>query len=163
MVREVKVATSGLTHLGCEINVMPMNLPTRMPSSRATSRSIGTTQTDVVELLRRLGDESQRRCALAEMNDLLVSLPPDELRAAVHAPPPVALSPQTANYAAAMVEYACSRAGIESPLWTATVPPLDDPVFGSTLPSLRLHLLTHSPPPFRRRNIFIDTSLGGRV
>jgi hypothetical protein len=32
-------------------------------------------------------------------------------------------------------------------------------------PSLRLraHLLTSSPPPFRRRNIFIDTTLGGRV
>jgi len=26
------------------------------------------------------------------------------------------------------------------------------------LQSLRLHLLTHSPPPFRRRNIFIDSS-----
>jgi len=28
---------------------------------------------------------------------------------------------------------------------------------------LRLHLLTHSPAPFRRRNIFIDASVGARV
>lgn len=140
-----------------------MNQPVSMPSALATPISIGSAHTRVVELLRRLCDESQRRYALAEMNDLLMSLPPHELRAAVQAPPPVALSPQTANYAAAMVEYACARDGIEPPSWTATVPPLDHPVFGSTLPSLRLHLLTHSPPPFRRRNIFIDTSLGGRV
>jgi hypothetical protein len=36
-------------------------------------------------------------------------------------------------------------------------------VFCSSLQSLRMHLLTHSPPPFRRRNIFIDSSLGQRV
>jgi hypothetical protein len=29
--------------------------------------------------------------------------------------------------------------------------------------SLRLYLLTHSPAPFRRRNIFIDASVGSRV
>ena len=29
--------------------------------------------------------------------------------------------------------------------------------------SLRLHLLTHSPPPFRLRNIFIDSSVGTRM
>ena len=40
---------------------------------------------------------------------------------------------------------------------------LSEPEFGSQLQSLRLHLLTHSPPPFRRRNIFIDTSIGGQV
>jgi hypothetical protein len=36
-------------------------------------------------------------------------------------------------------------------------------VFGSTLVSLRLYLLTHSPPPFRRRNIFIDATVGSSV
>jgi hypothetical protein len=36
-------------------------------------------------------------------------------------------------------------------------------VFGSELQSLRLYLLTHSPPPFRARNIFIDSSLGDRI
>ena len=41
--------------------------------------------------------------------------------------------------------------------------PLAEPVFGSDLMSLRLYLLTHSPAPFRRRNIFIDASVGFRV
>jgi hypothetical protein len=40
---------------------------------------------------------------------------------------------------------------------------LTEPVFGSELQSLRLYLLTHSPPPFRARNIFIDATLGDRV
>jgi hypothetical protein len=43
------------------------------------------------------------------------------------------------------------------------VVPLEEPAFGTALQSLRLHLLTHSPPPFRLRNIFIDSSLGQRV
>lgn len=29
--------------------------------------------------------------------------------------------------------------------------------------SLRLHLLTRSPPPFRRRNLFVDSSIGQRA
>jgi hypothetical protein len=61
------------------------------------------------------------------------------------------------------VEYACARRGIEVPAWTGQIPPLASPLFGSQLESLRLYLLTHSPPPFRRRNIFIDASIGARV
>jgi hypothetical protein len=49
------------------------------------------------------------------------------------------------------------------PEWTRSIPLLVEPVFGSDLKSLRLHLLTNSPPPFRSRNIFIDSTLGDRV
>ena len=35
--------------------------------------------------------------------------------------------------------------------------------FASELKSLRLHLLTKSPAPFRRRNLFVDSTLGDRV
>ena len=62
-----------------------------------------------------------------------------------------------------MVEYACARRNISPPPWTQSIVPLSEPVFGSTLVSLRLHLLTHSPPPFRSRNIFIDSTVGARV
>jgi hypothetical protein len=41
--------------------------------------------------------------------------------------------------------------------------PLAEPVFASSLQSLRLHLLVLSPAPFRRRNIFIDSTLGARI
>jgi hypothetical protein len=81
----------------------------------------------------------------------------------VAAPPPSGLTPFLINYITAMVERACVQRGIAAPAWTRTVAPLTEPVFGSALESLRLHLLTHSPPPFRFRNIFIDASLGEQV
>jgi hypothetical protein len=51
----------------------------------------------------------------------------------------------------------------DAPSWTGEVRPLEKPVFGSSLKSLRLHLLRHSPVAFRSRNIFIDSSIGDRV
>jgi len=96
------------------------------------------------------------------MASLLCALTPGELRDAVAAPPSVVLTPFLANYIAAMVEYGCARNSIAPPAWTRTVVSLDEPAFGTTLLSLRLHLLRHSPPPFRRRNIFIDSTPGGQ-
>ena len=104
-----------------------------------------------------------RSFALAELNTLLSSLSAGELSDACAEPPLVSLSPFVANYVAAMVEYACAHRAIAPPAWTTTITPLVEPAFGTTLQALRLHLLTRSPPPFRRRNIFIDSSLGGQV
>ena len=101
--------------------------------------------------------------ALAELNGWRGALGADELPEAVASPPPPGLTPYLANYLAAMVEYACGRHDVPPPTWTGAIPPLAEPVFGSELMSLRLYLLTHSPPPFRRRNIFIDATVGGRV
>jgi len=67
------------------------------------------------------------------------------------------------NYVTAIVEVAAHRAGVVPPRWTASVKPLDAPVCIDPSPSLRAHLLTASPPPFRRRNIFIDSTVGDRV
>jgi uncharacterized protein (DUF1778 family) len=106
---------------------------------------------------------AQPSFALAELNTLLSTFTAGELRDAVAATPPPGLTPFLANYVAAMVEYACSKHGVAAPGWTRSIEPLIDPVFGSALQSLRLHLLTHSPPPFRVRNIFIDASLGDRI
>jgi len=73
------------------------------------------------------------------------------------------LPPFLANYIAAMVEYACAKHRIAVPAWTRSIAPLADPVFGSELKGLRHYLLTHSPAPFRSRNIFIDSTVGDRV
>jgi uncharacterized protein (DUF1778 family) len=107
--------------------------------------------------------EASSRFALAELNTLLTELTPGEMRDAVATAPSVAISPYLANYVAAIVEYGCARCSVPAPAWTQSIAPLESPVFGSSLQSLRLHLLTHSPPPFRRRNIFIDSSLGQSV
>jgi len=101
--------------------------------------------------------------ALAELNSLLSCLTASELTDAIAAPPTVTLTPFMANYVAAMIESACEKRGIPVPGWTRAIVPLLEPAFGSALQSLRLHLLTHSPPPFRRRNIFIDSSLDKQI
>jgi hypothetical protein len=101
--------------------------------------------------------------ALAEINSLLTAFTAAELHAAIAASPQVSLTPFLANYVAAMVEYACAKRAIVLPAWTRAIPPLVEPVFGTNLKSLRLHLLTHSPAPFRQRNIFVDATLGDRV
>ncbi len=114
------------------------------------------------ELTESCTDPRGARFALAELNSCLESLGVGELREAVSSPPP-RLPPKLANYVAAMVEYACGKKGVAPPSWVHATAPLTEPEFGSSLMSLRLYLLTHSPAPFRRRNIFIDASVGSRV
>ena len=64
---------------------------------------------------------------------------------------------------AATVEHAAMQKHVAPPEWTREIEPLEEPVFGSALRSLREHLLFHAPIAFRRRNIFIDASVGARV
>jgi len=115
------------------------------------------------ELTSACAAEVGGRFALAELNSFLSGLAAGELRDAVQTAPAARLPAIQANYLAAMVEYACARLSIGVPDWAGRIAPLANPVFGSELESLRLYLLTHSPPPFRRRNIFIDASIGARV
>jgi uncharacterized protein (DUF1778 family) len=132
-------------------------------SSYVLSRVLPRHERQVQELLRVLQDDASQPLVLAELNDLLTRLAPEELRLAVAPAPPPSLSAELSNYWAAMVEHACARRLIPAPAWTRSIAPLEQPIFGSSLESLRLHLLAHSPPAFRRRNIFIDTTIGGRV
>ena len=107
--------------------------------------------------------EGDYRFALAELNTLLATLSAGELREAIAVRPTASLSPFLANTVAAMVELACAQRGIAPPAWAGDVQPLPEPAFGSSLQSVRLHLLRSSPAPFRRRNLFIDASLGHQV
>jgi len=132
-------------------------------STYVLSRVISVPASRFRDCLKACAGQASPGFALAELNSLLGALTPGELRDAVAAPPSVTLTPFLANYIAAMVEYGCARSSIAPPAWTRTVAPLNEPAFGTTLQSLRLHLLTHSPPPFRRRNIFIDATLGDRI
>lgn len=100
---------------------------------------------------------------LAELNSLLSSWTAAELRDAIAAPPTATWRPFLSNYVAAMIEQACERRSVRVAGWVRAIAPLAEPAFGSTLKSVRLHLLTHSPAPFRRRNLFIDATLGDRV
>jgi hypothetical protein len=114
-------------------------------------------------ILRALADAGERRFALAELNDLLSALAPVELGDAVAQGDVARLSPFLQNYVAAMVEQAASVAGVEPPGWVAAVPPLERPYFAAPFAGLRWHLLTASPVAFKRRNLFVDATLGAQV
>jgi uncharacterized protein (DUF1778 family) len=103
------------------------------------------------------------RYALAELHDVLARLQPREFADAVGAGIPPGLSPYLANYVAAMVEHAATRKGVRPPGWVGEIAPLDQPVFGAALTSLRPHLLKAAPVAFKRRNIFVDAAVGDRV
>ena len=113
-----------------------------------------------IRLTAAVGAAGRISYPLADLNDLLTEAPAEEIGTL---PRPSLTDPYRLNYVTAMVELAAHRAGIVPPLWTAGVEPLPAPVFIDSSIALRAHLLTASPPPFRRRNIFIDSSLGDRV
>ena len=114
-------------------------------------------------LLKALSTADKPGYVLAELNELLTQLSTGEFKLAVSEPPQVQLDPYWENYVAATIEQAAAGKSVDAPSWTGDVKPLKEPVFGSSLQSLRLHLLTHSPVAFRSRNIFIDSSIGDRV
>lgn len=115
------------------------------------------------ELLHALRDADRAPFALAELNDLLTDLAPRELAELAAGAEIRGLSPYLRNYVAAMVELAAHRKGIPPPGWVREVEPLGKPHFATPLAGLRLHLLQASPVPFRRRNLFVDASVGDRV
>ena len=98
----------------------------------------------------------------AELHDLLSRCTAVDFSGLVETLPSVRLEAWRANYLAAMVETAAHRVGLAPPAWAASVAPLETPWFATPLRSLRPYLLRVSPPAFKRRNLFIDTTLGGR-
>lgn len=108
-------------------------------------------------------DAASARLILGELNDFLKELTGPAFVAAVVGLPVNLPDDYLANYVAAMVETAAYQKGVRPPEWTATVPPLSRPAFATELLSLRLHLLLASPPAFRRRNLFVDATIGDRV
>ncbi len=115
------------------------------------------------ELLALLAGDADHRFVLAELNDFLTATASADLVNAVDHADVAALTPFLRNYVAAMVEHACHTRRIEPPVWASMVAPLDTPWFATLLRSLRPHLLRASPVAFRRRNLFVDATLGARV
>ena len=114
-------------------------------------------------LVSELSRARHRRPVLAAINDFLCSLRPGEYEDAVADIPRSGLPPVVANQLAAMVEQAAGDLGRRPPDWTRQVEPLPEPWFATQIESLRLHLLVVSPPVFRRRNLFVDATLGDRI
>jgi uncharacterized protein (DUF1778 family) len=134
-------------------------------SSYVLSRVLPAAAERFVELVRVLerDDAQERRFALAELNDLLTGLAPAELTRAVGTPDLRSVPRIWQNYLAAMVELAAHQKEVAPPAWVRMVEPLSEPHFAATSSGLRLHLLRSTPVPFKRRNIFVDATLGDRV
>jgi mobilization protein NikA len=115
------------------------------------------------DLVQDIANSEDKRIALATLSSWLANLGAGELVDAVEAPLPAGMSEYHANTVASMVEHVCAASGVRPPAWTRDIPPLAHPVFGSELTSLRLHLLANSPAAFRRRNLFVDTAVGGQI
>jgi len=135
------------------LNISEYILSRTLPDARAEFQAIVTA----------LGSEHSISHQLATLNDLLCRWDDLTLLSAVGDPPQHPLTPYLMNYVAAMIEYVCGIRKLATPAWTRKIEALSEPHFGVELRSLRLHLLQSSPPPFRRRNIFIDSTVGDRV
>lgn len=132
-------------------------------SSYVLSRVVPDAGTTFGALVRAAGEEADRKFALAELNELLAGLPPALLNEATSGTDLSDLSPLLQNTIAAMVEQAAHQKGVAPPAWVTEITPLAEPHFAVPYSSLRLHLLRAAPVPFKRRNIFVDSTVGDRV
>jgi uncharacterized protein (DUF1778 family) len=132
-------------------------------STWVLSRILPTEKDRLAEILQALKIDDNRRFVLAELNDFLHACAPVEFSAAVAEASLGDLSPLMQNYVAAMVELAAHQKRVSPPIWVRDVMPLTEPYFATPLKSLREHLLLAAPIPFKRRNIFVDASVGQRV
>ncbi|MEZ4754906.1 MAG: hypothetical protein R3A13_11485 [Bdellovibrionota bacterium] len=101
--------------------------------------------------------------AFAALNEFLFALSKSKFSEVTHNKPRIKLSEFEINYLCGMLETAAEQKGVRVPDWLGDVEPLSVPYFGSSLENLKLHLLLNSPPAFKSRNIFIDSSVGDRV
>lgn len=114
-------------------------------------------------LVATLGDSARDRITLAHLNDLLAGLPAGEFSRATEQGLARGLTPLLQNLVAAMIEHAAARKHTSPPPWVREIRALETPWFATDLGRLRAHLLRVSPTAFRRRNIFVDSTVGDRV
>lgn len=132
-------------------------------SQYVLSRLLPPARSRLLEIVVALRRGEPQRLALAELHDLLAGLAPPQFSEAVADVDLTGLTPLAANYVAAMVEQAASQKRVAAPPWTREVEPLEMPYFAVPFPRLRPHLIREAPVAFKRRNLFVDATIGDRV
>ncbi len=132
-------------------------------STYVLARTLPASATKVAELIHAMADADHPRLMLAELNDVLTGLASSAYAEAVAGVDVGRLSPYLQNYVTAMVEHAALQKGVPAPEWADDVEPLGSPVFAVPFPRLRAYLLLASPVAFKRRNLFVDATVGDRV
>ncbi len=155
---QIRVSTSQKAALKRHARLAGMDM-----SSYVLSRALPAASAKVAGVVDRLAGPDGYKFGLAELNDLLAGLPSAAFVDAVADIDVQKLSPFLQNYVAAMVEHAAHQKQMPSPGWATTVEPLESPWFAVTFPKLRMHLLRTAPVAFKRRNLFVDATIGDRV
>lgn len=132
-------------------------------SAYVLGRVLPPTALEFQRLVGELREAERPSYALAAISDLLVKLSPAELVSAVDAAELRDMPALSQNQLAAMVEHASHAADVRPPSWCGDVEPLASAWFAAPLTKLRAHLLRASPVAFRRRNLFVDSTVGDRV
>lgn len=132
-------------------------------SAFVLSRALPTPKLRFQELVRELPRAENRSFVFAELNDLLFVLAAPAFEDAVAHADFAEVAHEDANYLAAMVEHTAHLKGVVPPPWTLDVHAPDEPWFATDLQSLRVWLLSHSPVAFKKRNLFVDATVGDRV
>ena len=92
-----------------------------------------------------------------EFVDEVLNMSAEQATAAVSEEPQASSNPVHKAWLAAMAEHYARKMGGVVPAWSMGADCfLDMPHFGTSLQSLKAHLLISSPPAFRRRMIFVE-------
>ncbi len=132
-------------------------------STYVLRRALPASRSRVAEVIGRLSEGEGQRFALADLNDLLTGIAAGEFADAVSDVDLRGLSPFLQNYVAAMVEQAAHLKAVRPPAWVQDIEPLELPYFAVPFRRLRPYLLRSSPVAFKRRNLFVDATIGDRV
>ena len=132
-------------------------------STYVLERIVPRPSLELQEIVDKLRNDSEASYVLAELSDFIFKLDKTEFERACLGLSLDQLSIFYRTYVASMLEVAAMQKNASLPEKILVVPALAKPYFGSDLKNLRLYLLTNSPAAFKKRNIFIDSSVGDRV
>ncbi|PCI64572.1 MAG: hypothetical protein COB38_12570 [Gammaproteobacteria bacterium] len=132
-------------------------------SSWILSKVLNSQSDDFLKVIEKLVSSQQQSYIYAEIHDLLMKCDHNIFGETVKLPPTAQLNSFQLNYITAMVEHRAMQLSEKTPNWCSEINSLKKPHFGSNLKCLKLYLLLNSPLAFRKRNIFIDSTVGQRV
>ncbi len=132
-------------------------------SSWVLAKIINNQSEEFLKVVEKLVSSQKQSYNYAEIHDLLMKLDNNVFSKTVEFSPTKELNSFQLNYIAAMVEQRAMQLSEKAPSWCSDIKSLEAPCFGTSLKSLNLYLLLNSPLAFRKRNIFIDSTVGQRV
>jgi len=133
-------------------------------SSFVVQRTLGPDAPEFDTLVAWMLRTPDEHVPYAEFVDYLNTLPAS--RGTELAKKPARFDELTAlqqNRVCALIEQRCAFWGVAAPVWLLDVPSASEPHFAGDLLSWRPYLLVVSPVVFRRRNLFVERGMTGRL